>query len=81
VAETYDVAPGRIMEVPVNGETRKVDVWQLCGGRMRAGQFVFENVRVPEGGTIRYESTSRPIVSAFEIHRTDRPSAKRASED
>ena len=72
VAETWDRNPGRIMDVTVNGVARKIDVWSLCGGRMRAGQFVFEDVDVPENGMIRYESTSGPIMSGFEIFRNEK---------
>jgi len=69
VAETWDTLPGRRMSVTVNGVKRVIDVWELCGGRMNAGQFVFDNVEVPENGKILYESGDNPIVSAFEIFR------------
>lgn len=69
-AETWDRLPGqRLMEVKVNGQARKVDVWKLAGGRMRACQVTFEGVDVPEDGEILYESGPRAILNAIEIKR------------
>ena len=71
IAETWDKIPGHLLEVEVNGEKRRVDVWQTCGGRMRAGKFVFKDIKVEEGGEIVYDSLSHSIINAFEIYRTD----------
>ena len=67
-AETWDTAPGRVMDVTVGGVTREVAPWD-AGGRCAASVCTWEDVQPVDGAIDVSIVRGSPILNGIEIGR------------